>query len=111
MRDVVSLLVVVAMFAMALTGCGLFKPQSREALDSDRAQEAGGAPDGAMVPSPTAVAEPTPVAPVYLNDGLRMPDMLGLPSESDLRRTPVEASESGGVSARPPVNAGDVKEN
>ena len=49
-----------------------------------------------------------PVAPKEPDDGIRLPDMLGLPDEGELRSaatSPGKAPESGAVIARPPAEA------
>ncbi len=55
----------------------------------------------------TAAAEPEPAASSLADDGIRLPDMLGLPGESEFRSTrPATTSGgSGAVIARPPVEA------
>jgi hypothetical protein len=53
----------------------------------------------AAVPEPAAHNEP--------DDGIRLPDMLGLPDEGELRSaatSPGKAPESGAVIARPPAD-------
>lgn len=51
-------------------------------------------------PKPASTTPPTPA----IDDGLRLPNMLALPSDRDLRPTPTTPpADDGGVSARPPV--------
>jgi hypothetical protein len=55
-------------------------------------------------PAETA-AVPEPVTPNEPDDGIRLPDMLGLPNEGELRSAasvPGKTPESGAVIARPP---------
>jgi len=56
-------------------------------------------------PSEASPASPARPAPVF-NDGLRLPDMLHLPSERDLHQPaqPPAIPEGEGVIARPPVS-------
>ena len=54
------------------------------------------------------VAVPEPVVPNEPDDGIRLPDMLGLPDEGELRSSaslPGKTPESGAVIARPPSGA------
>lgn len=55
----------------------------------------------------TAAAEPEPAERGLPDDGIRLPDMLGLPGESEFRSTrpATTSSGSGAVIARPPVEA------
>jgi hypothetical protein len=57
-------------------------------------------------PEPVA---PESSAPSQVNDGLRMPDMLAMPSEGDFRSTnpaaPKTSNASGAVISRPPADA------
>ena len=49
-----------------------------------------------------------PAVPALPDDGIRMPDMLGMPSEGDFRATnpssPKTGGESGAVISRPPTD-------
>ncbi len=58
--------------------------------------------------SPAAVVSAEPAVPELPDDGIRMPDMLDLPSDGDFRATnpaaPVNRSESGAVISRPPTD-------
>jgi hypothetical protein len=54
------------------------------------------------------VAVPEPATPNEPDDGIRLPDMLGLPDEGELRSAaslPGKSPESGAVIARPPTEA------
>ena len=61
-----------------------------------------------VVKAPAILAAPTPVAPMP-DDGLRMPDMLALPAESEFRASNPAATkvsnDAGAVIARPPKPA------
>ena len=65
------------------------------------------------VRAPPVLAAPVPAAPLP-NDGLRMPDMLAMPTESEFRASNPTASratnEAGAVIARPPKPAGPPAE-
>jgi hypothetical protein len=53
-------------------------------------------------------AAPEPLVPNKPDDGIRLPDMLGLPDEGELRSAasvPNKTPESGAVIARPPSGA------
>lgn len=53
----------------------------------------------------TSAAVPEPTIPNEPDDGIRLPDMLGLPDEGELRSAaslPGKTPESGAVIARPP---------
>lgn len=57
--------------------------------------------------APEAVVS-EPAIPALPDDGIRMPDMLGMPSEGDFRATnplsPKTGAESGAVISRPPTD-------
>jgi hypothetical protein len=61
-------------------------------------------------PAPAAAAEPgvaeAPAQAAEPDDGIRLPDMLGLPGESEFRHPTQSGTSgsSGAVIARPPVN-------
>lgn len=57
--------------------------------------------------SETPVVADAPATPAVPDDGIRLPDMLGLPGDSEFKRptaASAPASSSGAVIARPPVN-------
>lgn len=58
--------------------------------------------------TPEVVATEEPVMPLPEDDGLRMPDYLGLPGDRDFRSTnsaaPATGSASGAVISRPPTD-------
>jgi len=56
-------------------------------------------------PVETSADAALPTAPAQVDDGIRLPDMLALPTENDLRKVkPADGpAESGAVISRPPV--------
>lgn len=97
-----------------IVGCGLFDSKHDPSIEpiSAQADDESGADRGIGVITQQAYepTESTEIKPVYVNDGLRMPDMLGLPTERDLRKVPADEKPAGGVSARPPVDPARPKE-
>lgn len=113
MRHAISAATLAATLALAVTGCALLPGGGTEQEDTDTDTETvtpGDAPPAENQVSTTPAesrssdvrAPRTPIS----DDGLRLPDMLGLPTERDLRRATIDEPESettGGVSARPPT--------
>ena len=54
-------------------------------------------------PAEVALAPPEPSVPAPADDGLRMPDMLALPDDEQLRSSPGEAPGEATVITRPPA--------
>jgi hypothetical protein len=100
-------LVAVLCFA-CLPACSMFKskapePEAEKPAAANKPAEP--APVATIVPEPAA----QPTKPVIPDDGLRLPDMLTIPQDSELKAsasTPsAQASEPAPVVARPPTDA------
>jgi hypothetical protein len=100
-----------AAMAMSLANCAFLqkfrkdKPELESGDTAPTANVVSTTPAPSTAANPENQAAPTRPAPV-INDGLRLPDMLALPSERDMRKpaTPPPAQEGSGVTARPPVS-------
>jgi hypothetical protein len=104
----------IAVLAVMLSSCAFLKkfskqtpeptPETPGLIPGDQAKTQNIV---STTPAADTLAPPPPkrTAPV-IDDGLRLPDMLALPSDRELRKpaTPSPAPEGGGVSARPPVS-------
>lgn len=93
-----------AAMAAMFVGCAskTADEEAPEPIPGDSARNSNVVSTNPSESPPAAPARPTPV----FDDGLRLPDMLTLPSERDLRKPaqPPSIPEGGGVSARPPVS-------
>lgn len=103
MRPASAIQIAAAAAVLVCAGCANFKSGDAPLADEP-------APAVAESPSPTKPDDQTPqtekpAQPPFGDDGLRLPDMLSLPSESELRRPPPDVSNDGtaGVTPRPPA--------
>ena len=113
MFQVISAAALAATLTLATTSCILLPQRAvkEQETESQDAMEAGDEPPARNVQStrpsrsrPSAA----PARPAITDDNLRLPDMLGLPTERDLRRATNDEAEgdgSGGISARPPAES------
>jgi hypothetical protein len=97
-----------ALCLACLPACSLFKPKTPEpakpAEASNPTTAAAAAPVATIVPE----AVPEPSKPAMPDDGLRLPDMLSMPQDNELKASasapPANASEPAPVIARPPTD-------
>jgi len=99
-----------AAMAMAVASCAFFKSGDQDDFydDSPAASIEANAPGDNGSGQPTSGENP-PNRQI-VDDGLRFPDMLSLPSERELRRPPpqIATDDNSDVTARPPL--GEPKE-
>jgi hypothetical protein len=80
--------------ALALASCAAPKATVVEQAAVPKTQES--------VPEPVLAESELPALP---DDGIRMPDMLGMPGDGDFRSTnPIGVKEAGAVISRPPTD-------
>jgi len=93
-----------ATVVLACASCANFKSQDGDDAQVDAAVPTVEHASGDEPSEPTR-GETKPPPPAIIDDGLRMPDMLSLPSERELRRASpeVDAESPEGVTARPPA--------
>lgn len=97
----------VALCLACLPACSLFKPKSPE---PELAKPAAASKPTETVPVATIVPEaaPEPSKPAMPDDGLRLPDMLTMPQDNELKAStsapPANPSEPAPVVARPPTD-------
>ena len=95
-----------AALAMIAVGCAA-KPSPEENSGLISGDQAVVNNMVSTTPAADTLAPPAPTRPApVIDDGLRLPDMLALPSDRELQKpaTPAPAPDGGGVTARPPVS-------
>ena len=95
----------VALCLACLPACSLFKPKTPEPTKpAEASKPADAVPVATIVPEPA----PEPSKPTMPDDGLRLPDMLTMPQDNEIKASasapPANPSEPAPVVARPPTD-------
>jgi len=97
-----------ALCLACLPACSLFKPKTPEPAKPDEANKPTTVTTAAPVATIVPEAVPEPSKPAMPDDGLRLPDMLSMPQDNELKASasapPANASEPAPVIARPPTD-------